>query len=693
MAQFPSRRRAFGDEGCLSHRFEARALSLYFAGAVEQWRRHRGPSMTAVAEWLREHGETIGLAAPDIDRERWPDGFPAPAETRRLAREARHGAEPPPSPLEKRLRWIAATLDLHADEAAILKLAVRAALLPPVHALADALAGHPRSHDEVNLAALAALLALPGPKTEERLLPGRPLLQFGLLEDRNGHDYAPSATVLRLARARWTDPGRLGAELFGAAPAATLSWGDFDHLGDVRDLAAGLIEKALNRREPGVGVMLHGVPGTGKTEFAKTLAARLNARAVFIGETDENDREPSRVERIAQYAFTSKLAAQAGRALLVVDEADDIFTGVDEGNRASRTGSKVFMNRLVERCAAPTLWITNSPERMGQAVLRRMALAIGFREPGRDVRRAMIARLARKRELALGAADLERPAAVQASPALIDAGLRTAALTGGGAAAALRGTASLLAAMGRVPPPPPLAGASAFDPDLSAADRDLAALAERARAAFVRGETALSFCLHGLPGTGKSAYARHLAEKLGLEVVEKRASDLLSMYVGGSEQAIAAAFSEATERRAMLVLDEADSLLRDRAGARQTWEVTQVNEMLTWMARHPFPFACTTNAMGSLDPATLRRFLFKVEFRAMSAAQAREAFVRAFGKGASPALDRLDPLTPGDFAVVARKARVLGEGDAGMLVAMLATEVAAKPGAGRVRMGFCFGEH
>jgi transitional endoplasmic reticulum ATPase len=37
----------------------------------------------------------------------------------------------------------------------------------------------------------------------------------------------------------------------------------------------------------------------------------------------------------------------------------------------------------------------------------------------------------------------------------------------------------------------------------------------------------------------------------------------------------------------MLVIDEADSLLSDRRGAVRSWEVTQVNEMLTWMEKPP----------------------------------------------------------------------------------------------------------
>lgn len=52
----------------------------------------------------------------------------------------------------------------------------------------------------------------------------------------------------------------------------------------------------------------------------------------------------------------------------------------------------------------------------------------------------------------------------------------------------------------------------------------------------------------------------------------------LGLLVGQTEQAIAAAFREAERDGAVLLFDEADSFLRDRRTALQSWEVTQVND-------------------------------------------------------------------------------------------------------------------
>jgi SpoVK/Ycf46/Vps4 family AAA+-type ATPase len=172
---------------------------------------------------------------------------------------------------------------------------------------------------------------------------------------------------------------------------------------------------------------------------------------------------------------------------------------------------------------------------------------------------------------------------------------------------------------------------------------------------------AFSLCLYGPPGTGKSAYVRYLADSMGMEVLAKRASDLLSKWVGETERNIARAFEEARAAGAFLLFDEADSLLGDRRGAVRSWEVTQVNEMLARIESHDLPFACTTNLFERLDEASLRRFTFKMELRYLTSEQAAAAFRLFFGMEPPESLSRLSVLTPGDFAAVAKRFQIMRE--------------------------------
>ncbi|MBI4700189.1 MAG: AAA family ATPase [Deltaproteobacteria bacterium] len=167
------------------------------------------------------------------------------------------------------------------------------------------------------------------------------------------------------------------------------------------------------------------------------------------------------------------------------------------------------------------------------------------------------------------------------------------------------------------------------------------------------------------------------------------ASDLLSMWVGESEKQIAAMFRKASAEGAVLLLDEADGLLRDRRSARCSWELTQVNELLVGMEEHDGLFFCATNLVDELDHASLRRFTLKIRFDylkpaqawAMLAALAHEHGTELGGDQDSlrSALAALRTLTPGDFATVGRQLALLGEGaDPSRIVAALEEECRAK---------------
>lgn len=65
--------------------------------------------------------------------------------------------------------------------------------------------------------------------------------------------------------------------------------------------------------------------------------------------------------------------------------------------------------------------------------------------------------------------------------------------------------------------------------------------------------------------------------------------------------------------------------------------------------------------MESLDPASLRRFSFKVKYNFLTSQQVKEAFDYFFGiKIALAETAGLDKLTPGDFTLVKNKAEILG---------------------------------
>jgi SpoVK/Ycf46/Vps4 family AAA+-type ATPase len=192
-----------------------------------------------------------------------------------------------------------------------------------------------------------------------------------------------------------------------------------------------------------------------------------------------------------------------------------------------------------------------------------------------------------------------------------------------------------------------------------------------------------NLCFYGAPGTGKTALAGYIAKQLDKPLLSKKASDILGMYVGQSEKNIAAMFEEAKQEEAVLVLDEADSLLRDRRGAKQSWEVSQVNELLVQMENFDGLFICSTNLMDDLDQASLRRFAIKVKFDYLKPEQAcrmlEKECVGVLSDKDNRDIASMSCLAPGDFSAVKKRLDILGmKGTADVMIQELKEEVLIK---------------
>ena len=621
------------------------------------------------------------------------------ARLRELHREAERNTERAlPAVLEANIARLAELVGLDATECAILAFATMLHHEPSLDRAADMLNSlSPLAVVDV----LALVLDLPLDEVRRALSSQGVLARSGLLSlDRNGSGTLTSRLDLLSKQfaasvvGSETDPLALLRDTVAPSAPARLALADFPHLGEALAILRPYLAQAVAGNREGVNIFVHGMPGTGKSELARALAAELGCELFEVASEDE-DGDPVNGERRLRAYRAAQSFFDRRRAMLVFDEVEDVFRDGDApfGSRGTAQRRKAWLNRALEQNRVPTLWLSNGIGGIDPAFMRRFDMLVEVPVPPRAQRERILhaacgdlvdaptlARLARIETLA--------PAVVDRAASVVRA-IR-GELDAAGSGRALAWLASrTLEAQGH---PGLEAGAAAalpphYDPAILHADTDLAALAEG-----IAASGSARLCLYGPPGTGKSAFGRWLAERLDMPLLLKGASELMSKWVGDSEKAIAAAFRQAQREGALLMIDEVDSFLRDRDGARQSWEVTRVNEMLTRMESFGGVFVASTNLMGDIDPAALRRFDIKIRFDYLGPDQGALMLARqcaALGLASPQAAEqarvrRLERLTPGDFAALARRHRFAPFAHAAALVTALEQECALKgctPGA------------
>lgn len=534
-------------------------------------------------------------------------------------------------------------------------------------------------------------------QVQKALAPSGKLFQLTLFEKDSGSGFEPSEW-LRLYIA-----GLLRDNL--ALEFCTKYKGDclpleFHHADNSsKDLMAEL----LARKKGAVNILFYGEPGSGKSELAKSLAAKTGKSLYILNnDKDETDYGESSINTLKGGLVTVSKLISPESAILLVDEADNLlntghsFFGPDKAN------SKAWLNNFLDSSRNKIIWITNRSSQIEPSVLRRFTFSMKFKRMSNETKIAVFNNSLKKKRLdgffteqEIG--DICRQYRINAG-GIVDM-LKTLKVRRNQDKQAVMAKLHLIlknheTAIHRGEPvKAKMKEVTSYSIDSLNLSEKPQALIDSIRnylevqAGAQKSVKSMNLLFYGNPGTGKTEFAKYLSMALDREIRLKRASDLISKYVGESEKLIAEAFEEAAHDDAILFLDEADTFFYPRGMAQHSWEKSQTNELLTQMENYNGILICATNMKDGLDDAALRRFKYKVEFKALTG----EGVVAMYQAMLAPlaaepltpcettVLDGIAGLTHGDFFVVSEKYSLLKDkATHADLIASLRQELAHK---------------
>ena len=557
------------------------------------------------------------------------------------------------------LASLAEFLQLNPVEQELLRFAMHLRSEGPMQDLFDCL---PKSDLQRTAAIMADLLKQPKNEILSALKKGSKLDAYGLI-NRNYrldsvHDYLAWGETLDFDEFV-TQPLNEYALLKSCTEipqVPSLQLDDFAHIAGMKEMMLTYLQQALKHHQKGVNLLIYGVPGTGKTEFAGLLAQALGISAYNITYMD-SDGDVVKAEQRLNYSRLAQTLLNGKQALLIFDEIEDVFNG-SLMERSVAQKNKAWTNQLLENNNVPMIWLSNSVSGIDPAFLRRFDLILEMPDLPLKNKSALITQLT---EGKLSPAYVQHFAKERSlTPAILSRTIRVAKElnTSNFAETLLMMFNQTLKSQNKPKIEPLVLGKADYNLDYVACNDNIHRISEGLKQSK-KGR----ICCYGPPGTGKTAWAAWLAEQLDMPLLLRQGSDLLNPYVGGTEQNIAQAFEQAKADNALLVLDEVDSFLFSREGANRSWERSQVNEMLTQIERFEGLMVVSTNLIEVLDPAALRRFDLKLKFDYLTLPQRLDFAKQQAEILGLPLLseedlsqiESLNLLTPGDFAAVARR--------------------------------------
>lgn len=546
--------------------------------------------------------------------------------------------------------------------------------------------------------ALSAATRLSEAEVRDAIGPNGVLQMKGLVGNASlaGSDYDPAPEPHVVLFLNGDLQGSLSdyiCEPTGESPFAT---SDFPVRPIEQKLCVGLLHAGH-----GCNLLIHGRPGVGKTEYARALCDEAGMEGVKLR------REQKQTSgRLLSQLFAALQLVDNRKQVLVVDEAETLLATaprffLQSGNAAE----KGWVNELMDSHGKHVIWIANSTGPIDSSTRRRFDYNVAFGHRSAAQRTDQWRRLVNRHGLNdhFSEQEIERIATEYVvPPGSADRCLAAAAQLKEDAASALPRILEQHITLTGAGTRERTIRPAHYDPEVLQTTVGVEEITRAVRRATEESgvqskrPNGVSILFSGPPGTGKTALAGYLAEESGIPMIERRASDLVSPYVGQTERNLADAFQEAAERSGLLLIDEIDSFLRSRERAVRSWEISQVNELLKQMESFQGVFVGCTNLPGQLDAASLRRFTWKVEFAAPSKNGLEKLFARYFPNVQGVSATDLEPImgaTPGDFAVVARRVEAgATPWGAERIVEALQVEIKGRASGGARRIGFGVGE-